>query len=475
MPPSILRPGGDLAACDAVLDLEKGRGVLQAFEGLASSPSMSLGTRRLCNDPAAGLKPEDLPVACIEWNRITFYREAPVKPHKPKDRAPSLANLTRGTFNGYMSPATRRTFRRIASTWLRSMQIYRAEVKRKWDPGRAYPTMVTLTLPAKQTHTDREIYRACLMPWLQLCRREFGVEHYVWRAEAQENGNLHYHLILDRYIPKTGVQLSWNQCINALGYRDRYFEATGSLYPPSTEVHGLKDKVQDKKTGEWRDVDPIEYMLDYFSDTPELQEEEPGEKTDPPKPRVLIGHYRDKNGNRQQYTSRPITGRVWGMADALRPIREPKARASLAMITSLDEATDRRELRKVETEHATMYFGKVSLVLGRSAPAAWATVKEYYLQVFGHLYPAQLPEEYVRAHPPMDPVGLWVDLDAAAFYYPPSYEERLDAWYAINEPDERLMVSGTFRQSVLVPRPEHGYKAARIARKLHRINKSKHP
>lgn len=437
------------------------RGVLPTLDPGARVPSMSLGTSRFCNDPTSpahstpfqeALSGYDgsTPVACIEWQRITFYREA-VRSSKPPQ--PSLfrdQNLTRGQFNGYMSPATRRKVRRIASTWIRSIMLYRAEVKKRWDPGRAYPVFLTLTLPHAQVHTDAEINRACLQPFLQRLKRDYEIENYFWRAEAQENGNVHFHLLIDRYIPKRYLQLSWNNCVDALGYLERYFNETGSLTPPSTEVHRIRDKVKDRRTGKWKSVDPVDYLLEYVMDTPTPEEpvtdaegregpEDPSTVSKSDKPRRLIGRYRAADGSIQEYITRPITGRVWGMSDTLREIREPRAEANVDMVMALEQAKNRGILRRVDLEHATMYFGPVGLVLSRSSESNWRLIKEYYLHVFAHLYPDQLPADYLKAHPPMDPRNLWIDLEHSALYHrlrlehdSPIFETaaELDAWIA---------------------------------------------
>lgn len=403
---------------------------------------------------------------CIEWNRVTMYRDRAPKPKDPNAIPLGIENLTRGIFNGYMSPATKRKFRRITSTWLRSIMLYRREVKRPWDPGRAYPTMITLTLPVDQMHSDAEINRACLQPWIQMMRRDYQIDQYVWRAEAQENGNLHYHVILDKYIPKRAITLSWNQMLDNLDYRARYFGETGSLEPPSTEVHALKEKIKDRRTGEWKDVDPVDYLVDYLMDVPveePLVEPAPGSEAPP---RRLIGFYRDQNGERKTYYTRPITGRVWGMSDGLRTIREPKARASTALIMSLEDACDAGIMKRIDQEHATMYFGKVGVVLGRSHPGAWAVIKEYYLQIFGHLYKDQLPPEHVKRYPPMDPEGLWIDLTNFGFYYPDTNELRIDQYNEENPNDDRIECTWTAGEGYYTATGEWSYKAARIRRKM---------
>lgn len=428
-------------------------GALPFIGDLARVPSMSLGTHRFCNSLPSTAPPTDLaaavlgsegstPVACIEWNRITVYREPHERKGKRVQRIASMKNLTRGVFNGYMSPATRRKVRRPVSTWIRSMMLWRAEVKRKYDPGRAYPTFLTVTLPSRQVHTDAEITRACLGPFIQRLKRDYEIEHYFWRAEAQENGNVHYHLLVDKYIPKRYLQLAWNMSAEALGYLTRYFEESGSLTPPSTEVHRVTDKKRDPKTGKWRTVDPVDYLMEYVLDAPTMEKGDPNSPEDEQKPRKIIGRWRKADGSIIEYVTRPITGRVWGMADALREIREPRAEVSVDMAVTLEKAREAGILKRVDNERATMYFGPVSLVLGRAKREAWAVVKTYYLTVFGHLYPALLPPEYLDKHPQQDPHNLWIDLDHAAMYRRVKMEEEapvfktaqeLDAWIAERE------------------------------------------
>lgn len=436
-------------------------GVLPILDQGAALPSMSLGTARLCNDQGSPVPDTDFsraisgadgttPIACIEWQRVTFYREQIKSKSSNYTQLIKEANLTRGQFNGYMSPATRRKVRKSVSTWIRSIMLYRAEVKRRYDPGRAYPVFLTLTLPTAQTHTDAEINRACLQPFLTRLKRDYEIENYFWRAEAQENGNLHYHLLVDRYIPKRYLQLAWNLSIEALGYLTKYFEESGSLTPPSTEVHRIRDKVKDRKTGKWKQIDPVDYLLDYVMDTPQPEPDDPSATNEagpgapvdpnaPPPPKKLIGRYRKSDGTIDTYITRPITGRVWGMSDTLRDIREPRAEATVGMVTALEEAKNKGLLRRVDLEYATMYFGPVGLVLARASRAHWALIKDYYLQVFGHLYPKQLPPDYLRDHPPHDPRNLWLDFESTAFYHrlqlesdSPAFETAadLDNWVA---------------------------------------------
>ena len=78
-------------------------------------------------------------------------------------------------------------------------------------------SFITLTLPAPQEHKDLEI-KKCLNNFLTRIRTVYEVKNYVWKAELQGNENIHFHLIIDQYIPHMAVRYYWNLAINTLKY-----------------------------------------------------------------------------------------------------------------------------------------------------------------------------------------------------------------------------------------------------------------
>lgn len=100
-------------------------------------------------------------------------------------------------------------------------------------------TFLTLTLPAEQQHTDKELTYFCLHPFLAYCKKYFKVRYFVWKKELQKNGNLHYHLVTDRYIDALALRRAWNRVINRgkidgvknpFNYVDRYHENQLDFY-----------------------------------------------------------------------------------------------------------------------------------------------------------------------------------------------------------------------------------------------------
>lgn len=83
-------------------------------------------------------------------------------------------------------------------------------------------SFITLTLSAKQVHSDSEVKKKCLNQFLVEARKKWKVVHYLWRAEAQQNGNIHFHILCDKFIPWSELRDVWNRIQNKLGYVDAY-------------------------------------------------------------------------------------------------------------------------------------------------------------------------------------------------------------------------------------------------------------
>jgi hypothetical protein len=141
----------------------------------------------------------------------------------------SLKNLIRDNkYNGFMSDATGRQVKKLIENWLVSIEIKQGGKIKYVNRESVYPTFVTLTLPFKQVHDDNTLKRVLLEPMIQWLTSEkldakgvnvgWGVKCYLWRAETQKNGNLHFHIIVDRWIDMQRLRTKWNQILDRLGY-----------------------------------------------------------------------------------------------------------------------------------------------------------------------------------------------------------------------------------------------------------------
>jgi hypothetical protein len=165
----------------------------------------------------------DIPTKVSVRNNRLVIRQAfeEFRTHKEKS-ALQLKNEDNLKFNvpsGLVTRKVRLKMQRIIGCFIMALQNSPVN-----DNGyRLYmPTFVTLTLPALQFHTDKELHKQALNRFLITVKRKFGVVNYLWRCERQKNGNLHYHILIDKYIHHSAIREVWNTIMLDLGYINAY-------------------------------------------------------------------------------------------------------------------------------------------------------------------------------------------------------------------------------------------------------------
>ncbi len=99
---------------------------------------------------------------------------------------------------------------------------------------------IHLTLPTQATHSDQFI-KKLLNTFFLYAYRKTGLRSYVWKAEPQKRGEIHFHITSDCFIWKTTLQNIWNGILRAHGCIGTHDN------PPSTKVHptaNIKHMVQ---------------------------------------------------------------------------------------------------------------------------------------------------------------------------------------------------------------------------------------
>lgn len=168
-----------------------------------------------------------------------YYQPADGFNRTDKHRANQF-NLENNKHSGVISDKGRKRLE-LAVSWLlygaKPKLTYCSENKKQF---KFKINFITLTLPAAQIHSDKEITSVCLGNFLDVCRKYVGLENYVWRAEAQCNGNIHFHLVTDKFIHYTKIRKWWNQSTELLGYVSRFEKKWHHREPNSEDVHSVK-------------------------------------------------------------------------------------------------------------------------------------------------------------------------------------------------------------------------------------------
>ena len=136
---------------------------------------------------------------------------------------------------GIISPKAARRIQ-AAIKWLlffsKTKRAYNRDTRR-WVKYRI--SLITITLSSPQRHTDQTIKSRLFNQLLTELREQNGMLHYVWRAEKQQNGNIHFHLLTNIFINAVTLRKKWNRIQNKLGYVDTYTDRMNA------EIHTFAD------------------------------------------------------------------------------------------------------------------------------------------------------------------------------------------------------------------------------------------
>ena len=135
----------------------------------------------------------------------------------------SLKNLNRGFKTLGISESTRKKIA-FACRTLSFASTPRTVRNGKGEYVQHHIRFITLTLPAEQQHTDTEVTKLLLGTFLDRCRKLGFFANYVWRAEKQVNGNIHYHILTDSYVSYSMLRNIWFISLRKYGYIDAYKE-----------------------------------------------------------------------------------------------------------------------------------------------------------------------------------------------------------------------------------------------------------
>jgi hypothetical protein len=72
-------------------------------------------------------------------------------------------------------------------------------------------------------------------------RRTKKINTYIWKAELQKNGQIHYHITTPTFINYQEIRDKWNNLQRSAGLLDKYIEAKGHANANSTDVHSVKN------------------------------------------------------------------------------------------------------------------------------------------------------------------------------------------------------------------------------------------
>lgn len=164
-----------------------------------------------------------------------------IKQHQKKLLEHGLVTNASLAYSGLITKGSAKRLRKAINILISISEWKKAQHFKSGIEFKFKINFITLTLPSPQGSTsDNDLKKYSLQPWLKYWRRKTKGMSYVWRAERQKNGNLHFHICTDRYIHYKDIRDSWNRNLFRFGFIDRFESNHGHRDPNSTDVHSIQ-------------------------------------------------------------------------------------------------------------------------------------------------------------------------------------------------------------------------------------------
>jgi hypothetical protein len=178
----------------------------------------------------------------VRGNKILKYSYSEFRSALQKEQIELINEKKNETYRGEMTEKSARRLKKKIEVWWDGVQQHNNSNDIALIAEHRQFVFLTLTLSSTQIHSDQDIKLRILKPFFRVLRDEYGIRNFIWKAESQKNGNIHFHCVIDRYIAKEAVQLLWNKCQNNLGYVDEFRKKFNHCHPPSIKIEAVHDK-----------------------------------------------------------------------------------------------------------------------------------------------------------------------------------------------------------------------------------------
>lgn len=342
-----------------------------------------------------------IPTLSLNPSQIAIYQEPVWEPNKPirKDYNPELnavmsqyAHLLESDrkSHGAVSPVARRKMRK-AVDYILLINGKKTGSNNVWGSNFKYRiAFVTLTLPSKQVHSDKEIKSKCLNQFLIEIKKYHQVRNFIWRAEKQKNGNIHFHLLIDTFIGYHKLRDRWNRIVEKLGYVTRYREEQKAWHK-----NGFK---------------PREHLLNTWPIEKQKKAYLNGKRTNWHSPNSTDIHSIYRINDIKSYITKymtkedqpapgqseeteeilPETGRIWGCNQELSKARGLKVVIDSEIEEELRYIEKTYQPRKLNETYFTCLFISFDMLSPEGTPRLFKLFMQYLFDIFHFNYNFQI-------------------------------------------------------------------------------------
>ena len=364
-----------------------------------------------------------IPKISIHPTRINYYQECNWNPGRPSKYKPSFERDYNSVSGDENSNYSNRKFNHLLTSKRSASGMVSNIAKRKISKALEYMlylapgesmiskftgrkwqfkvVFVTMTLSAKQMHTDNEIKEKLLNQFLVECRKYYKVKNYVWRAEKQLNGSIHFHIVFDRHIPYEELRYKWNRIQKKLGYIDEYRKRMEDWHKDGFQVRkdllgkwnkqaqynawkkGVKTKWNDPNSTDVHSLRKVlnikAYLTKYITKQPTGKNKLTGKET--------LEEIKKIEDEQKKLL---VSGRIWGCSYELSDIKGCQLEIDNLVQNDLDKLFESKKFNEYKGTYFTVTLASIADIESAKCDLLIKKFMAYLLDTFGYSHQYKL-------------------------------------------------------------------------------------
>lgn len=284
----------------------------------------------------------------------------------------SLQNLINNQTHGKLSTKARQKAKRAIKyllTQATTKKVYNPKFRTQFN---FKVNFITLTLSSTQQHSTQVIKRVLLNQFFIEAKKKWGLENYVWRYEKQKNGNAHFHILSDKFIPWLELRETWNRIQNKLGYTAAYQQKYHKKSPNSTDIHSLK-KVKNV----------YKYVTKYMTKAKNINNVKVHRSESLIKEKTEKIEQSVSNGAKQYLGRLTSNGREWACSRNLSNITGARDEYNGEYTLELEKLRKSQATKEVVKDYVSMYYFNTKELNENDYPKLNSLLNSYLALIFG--------------------------------------------------------------------------------------------
>lgn len=312
------------------------------------------------------------PTELYQFSRIEYIVD------KRKVKQSSLSNLNLNYSRTELSEKSERKAKRAIK-----YMLFGTNYKKAYNPKfnttfQFKVNFITLTLPSRQQHTTVELKEKLLNQFLIEAKKKWRIENYIWKFEQQKNGNAHWHILTDKWIPYQELRNCWNRIVEKLGYITEFEKINHHRNPNSTDIHSLR-KIKNV----------VGYVLKYMVKS-DKKHHSTIKRSDLNYQFSPDYHKNTLSINVKKFLSRQAgRGRLWTCSTQLSDLKGGEEELDQALTFEIERLKRKKGVQSKTNEHFTGIFYFDDTINDREFPLLHKLLYSYVRQIFPH-YQEQL-------------------------------------------------------------------------------------